>query len=495
MKNQITRRGLVCLARTISVAIIFIAITSPNQLRAAQSTDISTTQTLQAVRQYDSALVFERSIKLTPTEAIFSAQPASSAPFADTTIVTEGFESSWPTGLWNTLAQSGHASCTWARTDAAADVGSWSVSPVVGTCGGNPTGPYPEDVFSWMFYGPFDLSDATSAELHFRHAIELDPNDSLWVGYSVDGSSFNFPWAASQGSFAWASATVDLGGALAEDSVWIAFLVQTDTNATTDQGVLIDEIVIEKSNDIPLSDLALQSIDVNPGPYLPGGSITISTLVENIGTETSNSWSVDYYVSIDTTITDTDTYIGTCAGLPAINANESTPFNCRTNVPGGLANGSYFIGAILQVVDADDTNHVNHDATPILVSDDPEINVRPLSLSFNQAAATTAAQVSGVTQTNQSVASAEMLTALSAVADRKGSVAIIVGFDTPVLPVGAMNAAQKRNQEQAIASVGNRLLNDMAGHNYTLKNRYRYIPFMAMNVNGFPYQVSPGYPY
>ena len=487
MKDHIIHRGFVFLTRTISVAIVSGTFIYAGQLRAAESSPVSAgdagTTTLQAVRQYDPALVFERSITLTPTEGIFSAQPASSAPFAGTTIVTEGFESTWPTGLWDTLAQTGFASCTWARTNAAADVGSWSVSPVAGTCGGNPTGPYPENVFSWMFYGPFDLSDATSAEMRFRHAIELDPNDTLLVGYSADGTSFDFPWAASQGTFAWSDAAIDLGTVLGDDSVWIAFLLQTDEIATADRGVLIDEIIIEKFNDVILSDLALQSIDVDPGPYLPGGSIAISTHVENIGSEASNSWSVDYYVSIDTTITDTDTYMGTCSGLPAINATESTQFNCLTNVPGSLANGSYFIGAILQVVDADDTNHVNHDATPILVSDDPEINVRPLSLSFSQPAATTVAQTSSNTEISQPVASTEVLEALSAVADRKGSVAVIVGFDTPVLPVGVLNAAQTRNQEQAITSAGNRLLSNMAGHNYTLKNRYRYIPFMAMNVN------------
>lgn len=487
MKDHRIHRGFVFLTRTISVVIISGSIIFSSQLRAAESSPVSAGDagmtTLQAVRQYDPALVFEPSITLTPTETIFSTQPASSAPFADTTIVTEGFESSWPTPPWGTVAQNGFASCTWAPTDAAAYAGSWSVSPVAGTCGGNPTGPYPEDVFSWMFYGPFDLSDATSAELRFRHAIELGPNDSLLVGYSADGIDFSFPWAGSQGSFAWSSATIDLTAVLGEGTVWVAYLLQTDDTATTDQGVLIDEIIIEKSNDVPLSDLALQSIDVNSGPYLPGGNIAILTLVENMGTETSNSSSVDYYASTDTTITNADTYMGTCGGLPAIDAAESFLFNCLTNVPGSLANGSYFIGAILQVVDADDSNHVNHDATPILVSDDPEINVRPLSLSFSQPAATTADQTSSITETSQPVASAKVLTALSAVADRKGSVAVIVGFDTPVLPVGVLNAAQVKNQEQAIVSAGNRLLTNMAGYNYTLKNRYRYIPFMAMNVN------------
>jgi len=435
MKDHITHRRLVFLTRTISVAIISVTLTFASQLRAAESlpapAEGAGSTTVQAVRQYDSALVFEPSISLAPSKAVFSAQPASSAPYADTTIVTEGFESAWPTGLWQTFTQTGHASCEWARTDAAADVGSWSVSPVAGICGGNPTGPYPENVFSWMFYGPFDLSDATSAEMRFRHAIELDPNDVLLVGHSADGASFDFPWVASQGTFAWSDATLNLATVLGDDSVWIAFLLQTDEFVTADQGVLIDEIIIEKFNDIILSDLALQSIDVDPGPYLPGGSIAVSTLIENIGSETSNNWSVDYYASTDATITETDTYMGTCLGLPAIEAVASTRFNCLTHMPAGLANGSYYIGAILQVVDANDTNHVNHDATPVLVNDAPEINVRPLSLSFDQPAAATAVQNSSITISSQPVASVEVLTALSAIADRKGTAAVIVGFDTP----------------------------------------------------------------
>ena len=192
MKNYISHREIVLLARVISIAAITISYCIPSQLSASQTADVSDTITEYAVELYDPELVSGIPLTLATTEIINSAQGALSSPLAGTVIVTEGFEASWPTGLWGTTAQSGFSTCTWAKTNVAADVDAWSVSPVAGgTCGGLPGVSYPQDVFSLMFYGPFDLSDATSAEMRFRHAIELGTNDQLLVGHSDDGANFS----------------------------------------------------------------------------------------------------------------------------------------------------------------------------------------------------------------------------------------------------------------------------------------------------------------
>jgi hypothetical protein len=215
---------------------------------------------------------------------------------ATTQIVYEGFEAVFPTGLW-VIDPPGPSGCFWNRTDVAADVGSWSGSPVVIACGGVPGITYPNNMNSITTYGPFDLSDATSAELRFRLAHELGAGgDLFWYGSSGDGSNYILS-STGGGDFSWQSVSRSLNDHLGDSSVWIMLRMTSDGTSNSARGVLVDEIIVEKSDDPPAPELEMISIDVPDGVYQQGDPLTASTVMGNSGNLISTSSSVDYYAS------------------------------------------------------------------------------------------------------------------------------------------------------------------------------------------------------
>ena len=124
------------------------------------------------------------------------------------------------------------------------------------------------------------------------------------------------------------------------------------------------------------ADLALQSISVTQVNPVPGGGITVGNVVQNVGQAASNGYTVDFYASSDTNITSSDYFIGrvTRSGLAggATDPNTSTTGNLPSNLP----NGTYYIGAIVNVSpDANLGNNVNYDHSPIIVGNPPTIRL------------------------------------------------------------------------------------------------------------------------
>jgi predicted secreted protein len=178
-----------------------------------------------------------------------------------TNIMTEGFEGSFPGATW-TL----YGNPTWDDTSYRAHSGSRS-----GYCadGGSnrvdPPGPYPNNMITWMVYGPFDLSDATDAELQFYHWTKAEEPyygylyDYLFVGASINGSNFygvgyGGDWVSQCGG--WCQASFDLtdvytlGNLCGHDNVWIAFEFKSDSSIT-DEGSYLDDIVLHKETGQP----------------------------------------------------------------------------------------------------------------------------------------------------------------------------------------------------------------------------------------------------
>ncbi|MEY2509214.1 MAG: hypothetical protein QOH01_3543 [Verrucomicrobiota bacterium] len=125
---------------------------------------------------------------------------------------------------------------------------------------------------------------------------------------------------------------------------------------------------LSKTGSSSAADLALQSITVPYMTYSAGGAITIGNVVKNIGGTTSSAYSLAFYASADTNITTGDYYIGTVnrSGLAPGATDPNTSSN--GNLPANLPSGSYYIGAIITVSpDANTTNNVNYDPTPITV--------------------------------------------------------------------------------------------------------------------------------
>jgi hypothetical protein len=132
------------------------------------------------------------------------------------------------------------------------------------------------------------------------------------------------------------------------------------------------------------ADLALQSITVTHGTYRPGDPVFIPEFtVKNMGGSASATYTVSFYLSTDTNITASDNYLGTTSSpLPGIAGGASDSYNTTVYVPGTLASRDYYLGAIINLTDANPGNNTNYDPTAITVS---TTQTRVIGLSGNLA--------------------------------------------------------------------------------------------------------------
>jgi hypothetical protein len=127
---------------------------------------------------------------------------------------------------------------------------------------------------TWAIYGPFDLSDANTAELNFWRSVNTaDANDYVFWGYSTDGSSFS-GYTATGGSGTWSLTTMDLAALLGEDTSYIAFMFESD-GAGFNKGAFIDDVELKKTT-AEAGSPVITSITPNTGPSGAGLSVTIT---------------------------------------------------------------------------------------------------------------------------------------------------------------------------------------------------------------------------
>jgi len=163
------------------------------------------------------------------------------------TIMTEGFEGEFPSGLWDVTGDP-----TWGADDFKPHSGSmsaWCASG--GPSGLDPeTNDYPNNMDGMMIYGPFDLSDATDAELLFYYSPQITSGDRFYYYASKDGWNFAGYYVFG-GNGAWGSTNFDLssvpylGNLCGEPEVWIMFRFSSNSSVTS-KGVFIDDIILQK---------------------------------------------------------------------------------------------------------------------------------------------------------------------------------------------------------------------------------------------------------
>lgn len=158
-------------------------------------------------------------------------------------------------------------------------------------------------------------------------------------------------------------------------------------------------ITVEGAGGGTTADLAMSEISVNNDiTYQAGGSMTIENEADNLGNETSPSYTVNYYASTDTNITNGDTFLGS-TNRPALGAGNSDNFNVVVNLPGSLAPGNYFIGGIIDIDDANNANNSNLEDEPVNVQGAPS----PAELALQSVDAPAGPFEQGATITIQSV--------------------------------------------------------------------------------------------
>jgi len=232
------------------------------------------------------------------------------------------------------------------------------------------------------------------------------------------------------------------------------------------------------------ADLDLQFVDVVDGVYAPGDSIEIYNFTENIGASTSTAYTITYYASTDTTITSGDVSLGSEAPRDPLGPGEFHYYLTTANLPGNLASGDYYIGAILTVTDTNANNNVNHDPVPITVSTHPDIVIRPLSLDFVQEApGLTPDQAQGIPVVSQPKMSQDTLARLAEKLKRNSKVNLIVGLNLSVQPEGKLSATQVEQQHQGIRAQGNLLTTELKRQNAQIRRQFTTVPFMALTAD------------
>jgi len=111
-------------------------------------------------------------------------------------------------------------------------------------------------------------------------------------------------------------------------------------------------------------DLEVVSVDAGNGTYNPGDSLPIRGSYRNNGNENIRSFTTRFYLSTNTTISDSDILIGTI-NYGSLNAGDTLNYAHSFPVP-CITPGLYYVGAIATVAgDADTSDNVNYDATRI----------------------------------------------------------------------------------------------------------------------------------
>jgi hypothetical protein len=190
------------------------------------------------------------------------------------TVFSDDFESEFPSENWDLWRPGNKTDAMWdAWTCWHGDSPSHSVGCAAGgseaiACDGQ----YPNDMDSWMVYGPFSLADPNiiAAELFFNFTLECEENEDIfYVGASTDGDNFDIVY--STGSVPPSSYILDLdnvpgaGSVIGRDQVWIGFVFQSDRSVSEGFGAQVDDVVVRAqyaSTDAP--SLQISALK-NPG--------------------------------------------------------------------------------------------------------------------------------------------------------------------------------------------------------------------------------------
>jgi hypothetical protein len=160
----------------------------------------------------------------------------------------ENFEGSWPNGLWSTFDNNGATGgyVCWDDDDYKPYANSWSAWAARGcTNGWDPYSYYyPNNMDSWMTYGPFSLSGYSNADFEFEYWLDSEPTwDYFEWCISSDGVNYNCD-SVSGNSGGWVYKDIDLSAYLGDPSVYIAFIFYSDGSNSSYNGAFVDDIAI-----------------------------------------------------------------------------------------------------------------------------------------------------------------------------------------------------------------------------------------------------------
>ncbi len=221
-----------------------------------------------------------------------------------TDLLYETFEGSFPADNdWDRFYE-GDATYAWDDDNARPHVGSWACwCADIAYEDAEDLDPeddnYPNDLETWMVYGPFDLSNASEAWLLFDYwnISEADFDEFSWMA-STNGTNFS-GYVTSGDSDGWQVEGIDfsdvptLGNLLGEDEVYIAFIFESDGSVTY-EGAWVDEVEIAVDSGVP--DVAIVDIWTTPENPMVGEEVDLHVTIENVGDVTATDIDLSYYI-------------------------------------------------------------------------------------------------------------------------------------------------------------------------------------------------------
>jgi hypothetical protein len=278
--------------------------------------------------------------------------------------MTEDFEGTFPGTNWLVGPNIGYADAYWDDQNYRAYNGSWSgYCADAGSESVSPGSNYPNNMDSWMIYGPFDLSDVNDARLSFYYWVQSEKYvDMLWWMASLNDSVF-YGHKFSGNSEGWIKDSLDLknvpvlGDVTGESQVWIAFVFESN-NANSYEGAYIDDIFLQKA---AWPDLQWTNIVLSTESWKTGDNITADLTVVNNGNASAGAQYSRIYLSTDAIITSSDVQLGKDINFSSINAGNSQVKRTIFNVP-DVTGGTYYLGAQVDyyddVAESDETNNI-----------------------------------------------------------------------------------------------------------------------------------------
>lgn len=234
-------------------------------------------------------------------------------------------------------------------------------------------------------------------------------------------------------------------------------------------------------------ELEVDKVDAEDGTYTQGSNINVQVTIKNNGDGPSPQASFNIYASTDPVITSGDVLMDGFI-IPPIPAGEESVGLAPTSIPNPLPDGGYYIGVIVNFEDDNLNNNNNFDPIQIEVTSDPDISVRPQSLSFSNAGGGAASGIESVLLDESTLAARRQATdaVLPGLLARTGSgesVRIIAGFDLPVKSAGSMGIAEAQQQQAQIAAARSQVLDVLQGLNFRQNRQFRHLPFVALTVD------------
>ncbi|NPV89693.1 MAG: hypothetical protein HPY50_02810 [Firmicutes bacterium] len=205
-----------------------------------------------------------------------------------------------------------------------------------------------------VFYISYFLSSDSSIDVNDTYLGQRSISGLAAGASDVNTTSVTIPATVGGGSY-YVGAIADISNLVAE------------TDESNNTGCDTGQITIAE----PFIDLVVQSID-GPATAAAGNTITVSDTVKNQGNIPTTAFYVRYYLSSDSIIDVSDTYLGerTVSGLAAGASDTNTT---SVTIPATAAGGSYYVGAIADatnlVAESDEDNNTGHDSEQITITE------------------------------------------------------------------------------------------------------------------------------